>query len=260
MKCLILCGGRGVIDPITHSRIPKCLLKVGNRPLIWHVMKLYSSYGFTEFVLSLGQGSEQIKQYFMDGFELLHDIEVNLSSNNVKSLNKIPEENWTVKLVDTGTTASTGARIARCERYLKHEPFFIAYSDVLADVNLKDLISHHNSSNKLLTVTGVNPPSRFGTFNMGNNHELSYNAHAKLEMHQSRINGGFMIASEKLFEKLSPISECNLETEVFDTLISEKQISLWKHDGFWQNVDTERDIDFLQGLYENNKRPWLGIN
>ncbi|MBS1638273.1 MAG: glucose-1-phosphate cytidylyltransferase [Bacteroidetes bacterium] len=260
MKCLILCGGRGVIDPITRHRVPKCLLKVGNRPLIWHVMKLFSSYGYNDFVLALGQEGDQIKQYFMNGFELLHDIEVNLAGNEVKSLNRIPEENWTIKLVDTGNSACTGARIARCERYLKYEPFFIAYSDVLADVNITDLVRFHQASKKLLTVTGVNPPSRFGTFYMNEPDTLTYNPHAKLEMHKSRINGGFMVANEKLFEKLSPISECNLETEIFNTLITEQQIALWKHDGFWQNVDTERDMDYLQRLYEINKRPWLGIN
>ena len=260
MKCLILCGGRGVIDPLTRNRIPKSLIKVGNRPLVWHVMKLFSSYGFTDFVLALGEGGDHIKEYFMNSFEILHDIEVNIGDNNVKSLNKIPEENWTVKLVDTGNSASTGARIARCERYLKHESFFIAYSDVLADVNIKELIDFHRSNKKMLTVTGVNPPSRFGTFYQKENAPLSYNASAKLEMHQSRINGGFMLANENIFEKLSPISECNLETEVFSTLVAEDQISLWKHDGFWQNVDTERDVAYLQSLYDINKRPWLGIN
>jgi glucose-1-phosphate cytidylyltransferase len=259
MKCLILCGGRGVIDPVTKNRIPKSLLKVGNRPLVWHVMKLFSSYGYTEFVLALGEGGDQIKQYFMNSFELLHDIEVNIADNNVTSLNKIPEENWRVKLVDTGHSASTGARIARCERYLKHESFFIAYSDILSDVKINELLAFHQASKKIITVTGVNPPSRFGTFFLKDD-AISYDAKAKLEMHQSRINGGFMVASENIFSKLSPISECNLETEVFSTLVNEKQLAVWKHDGFWQNADTERDIDFLQNLYDNNKRPWLGIN
>jgi glucose-1-phosphate cytidylyltransferase len=258
MKCLILCGGRGVIDPISRHRVPKSLLKVGNRPLVWHVMKLFSSYGYTEFVLALGDGGDQIRQYFMNSFELLHDIEVNIADNNVTSLNKIPEENWTVKLIDTGISASTGARIARCERYLKYDPFFITYSDVLADVNINNLLEFHKNSGKTLTVTGVNPPSRFGTFYM--NEELRYDPRARLEMHMSRINGGFMVANENIFEKLSPISECNLETEVFNALVVEKQIGVWKHDGFWQNVDTERDVEYLQSLYEVNKRPWLGIN
>ena len=221
-------------------------------------MKLYSSYGYTDFVLALGQGGDKIKEYFMNSFELLHDIEVKIANNEITSLNKIPEENWTIKLIDTGLSASTGARIARCERYLKHETFFIAYSDVLANVNLKDLLQFHEQHNKTLTVTGINPPSRFGTFYEHTEH-LTYNPNARLEMRQSRINGGFMVASSKLFEYLSPINECNLETEVFNTLTSNHDISLFKHDDFWQNVDTERDIDYLQNLYDANKRPWMGI-
>lgn len=260
MKVLLLCGGRGVIDPITRQRIPKCLIKIGNRPLIWHVMKLFSSYGFTDFVLSLGQDGELIKNYFVNGFALLHDIEVNLMDNNVVALNKIPEENWNIKLIDTGITANTGARISRCERFLKHESFFISYSDVLANVDIHKLIDFHKSEEKLLTITGVHPPSRFGTFSLNENQMLSYDAKAKLEMLNSRINGGFMIANKDIFEYLSPISECNLEIEVFEQLVNEGKVSIWSHDDFWQNVDTERDIEYLQSLYEINKRPWLGIN
>lgn len=260
MKCLILCGGRGSIDPVTRGRVPKALVRVGNRPLIWHVMKLFSNYGCTEFVLALGLGGDQIREYFINSFELLHDIEVSIANNNITSLNKIPEENWTIKLIDTGIMARTGARIARCERYLRYEPFFITYSDILADVRIDKLVEFHNTSSKMLTVTGVNPPSRFGTFNIMDGNKFSYNANARLEMHQSRINGGFMVASEKIFDKLSPISECDLENEVFTTLANEDQIALFRHDGFWQNVDTERDLEYIQGLYEANKRPWLGIN
>jgi len=260
MKCLILCGGRGVIDPVTRNRIPKCLLKIGNRPVIWHVMKLFSNYGYTEFVLALGLGGDQVKEYFINSFELLHDIEISINNNEIKSLNKIPEENWTIKLVDTGISAKTGARISRCERYLKYEPFFIAYSDILASVKINELLDFHNAGNKMLTVTGVHPPSRFGTFYTKADDGLTYDPSARLEMLDSRINGGFMVANENIFEKLSPISECNLEGEIFDILLKENQLGLWKHNDFWQNIDTERDIEYVQGLYDINKRPWMGIN
>jgi glucose-1-phosphate cytidylyltransferase len=260
MKCLILCGGRGIIDPTNRNRIPKALVRVGGRPLVWHVMKLFASYGYTDFVLALGSGSEDIKQYFTNSFALLHDIELKLAENSLVSMNKIPEENWTVKLIDTGNSASTGARISRCERYLKDESFFITYSDVLADVNISSLLEHHKQNEKIITVTGVYPPTRFGTFYCPPNNEISYDANAKLEMKNARINGGFMVATNKIFSKLSPISECNLETDVFVSLMAEKQLSLFEHDGFWHNVDTERDIDFLHRSYETNKRPWLGIN
>jgi glucose-1-phosphate cytidylyltransferase len=259
VRVLLLCGGRGVIDPETRNRIPKCLLKIGNRPLIWHVMKLFAAHGHTDFVLALGQGGDQIKSYFMNAFEFLHDIELNLSSNDIKSLNKIPEENWTIKLVDTGTTARTGARISRCERYLRYEPFFISYTDILADVKLDQLLEKHVHSGKMLTVTGVNPPSRFGTFYQEGEKVSGYNPTAMLDMKNARINGGFMVANEALFQVLSPITECNLETEIFESLTQKGDLNLYSHDGFWQNVDTERDQDYLNHLYDANKRPWLGI-
>jgi len=260
MKCIILCGGRGIIDPDTNFRIPKCLLKIGNRPLVWHIMKLYSSYGINEFILALGRGSELVKSYFMNSYEFLHDIEVTTSSQEVKILNRIPEENWQIKLVDTGITANTGARIARCERYVRHETFFIAYSDILSDVNIQNLLQFHLSSKKILTVTGVQPVTRFGSFNIDDDKISSYNPVSKIEMNASRINGGFMVANNALFKILTPISECNLETQIFENLLKRDEISLWSHNGFWQNIDTERDLIVMQELYESNKRPWLGIN
>ena len=259
MKILLLCGGRGVIDPVTRARIPKCLTKIGNRPLIWHVMKLYSSYGYNDFVLALGQEGDQIKSYFANGFSLLHDVEVHIGNNHIQSLNKIPEENWNIKLIDTGNSANTGARISRCERYLKHETFLISYSDILSDVNISELLAFHQENAKTLTVTGVKPASRFGTFKLEGT-VIDYEAQARIEMHNSRINGGFMVANSNIFEKLSPISECNLENEVFKNLVEEQNIAIYKHEGFWQNVDTERDVQYIQDLYDANKRPWLGIN
>lgn len=125
---------------------------------------------------------------------------------------------------------------------------------------LKTFLNFHKSNNKTLTVTGVHPPSRFGTFFQNDNNRITYDSNAKLEMHLSRINGGFMVANETIFCKLTPVSECRLETEVFSTLINEEQIALWNHNGFWQNVDTERDIELLQCSFDINKRPWLGIN
>jgi glucose-1-phosphate cytidylyltransferase len=259
MKCLILCGGRGVIDGHTRNRIPKALFRVGNRPLIWHIMKLYSSQGISDFVLALGKGSDDIKQFFVNSFELLHDVEINISNKNIKCLNRIPEEHWNVTLVDTGIAASTGARIARCERYLKHDSFHITYSDVLADIDLIKLNNFHQETGKTITVTGAYPPSRFGTFVKKDN-KIQYSIDKPIQMLESRINGGFMIANDTIFAKLSPVNECCLETEVFDNLIKADELSVFEHDGFWQNVDTERDVEYLQSLYDLNKRPWLGFN
>ena len=259
MKCLILCGGNGVIDPETKLRIPKCMLKIGNRPILWQVMKSYSNYGCTDFVLALGLGGDLIKDYFINSFELMHDIEVSLTHNEINKLNQIPEENWTIKLIDTGNSARTGARISRCERYLKFEPFYITYSDILSDVNLNELVNSHEKNKKMLTIVGANPHSRFGTFYYESN-ILTYEMHSKIRMENSSINGGFMIANDSIFKHLNPINECDLETEVIPDLISLNEINLYKHNGFWYNVDTERDLNCLQNLYSENKRPWLGIN
>lgn len=259
MKCLILCGGSGTIDPETRNRIPKCMLKIGNRPLIWHVMKTYSRFGVSDFVLALGLGADFIKNYFINSFEFMHDIEVDLSTNNVHKLNQIPEENWNIKLIDTGISARTGARISRCERYLKHDSFLIAYSDILSDVNIDMLIQSHYNSNKLLTITGTNPISRFGTFKTSHK-EISYDMTSKIRMEDSCINGGFMIADKSIFNYVNPINECDLESEIFPILTQEDKINIFSHDGFWHNVDTERDINYFNQLYMENKRPWLGIN
>ncbi|MDB4926307.1 hypothetical protein [Mucilaginibacter sp.] len=260
MKVVLLCGGRGVIDSDTRLRIPKCLIKIGNRPLIWHVMKLFASFGHTEFILSLGFGGDQIRNYFLNAFEYLHDVEVSIKNREVSVLNKIPEEDWTIKLLDTGLTAHTGARVARCQRYLNYEPFFISYSDILSDVNINMLLKEHNEHDKLFTITGVNTPSRFGTFYFEGNSIVNYNPQAKLDMGSAKINGGFMVAKYDIFKILSPVNECDLETETFDKLLSQDQMHMYKHDGFWQNVDTERDVIYLQHQYDLNKRPWLGIN
>ena len=260
MKCLILCGGRGVIDPNTNQRIPKSMIKIGNKPLLWHVMKLYSNYGYTDFVLALGTGSELIKQYFINSVEYLHDIEVNLQNKNIKTLNTITEENWTIKLIDTGYTANTGARISRCKKYLNDATFFISYSDILANIDITNLLDYHHNNKKIITITGVIPPSRFGSFYQQENGNLTYKLDSKLEMENSKINGGFMVANPEIFEFLSPINECNLEKEVFEDLVKKKQVSIFSHNYFWHNIDTERDIEIIQQLYNNNKRPWLGLN
>lgn len=257
MKCLILTGGIGIIDPITGNRIPKCMMKVGNRPLIWHVMKLYSNYGIKDFIIALGLGGDIIKEFFLNSFELMHDIEINLINNEIKPLNKIPEQDWTIKLVDTGISASTGARISRCERFLKFEPFIITYSDILADVNIELLLESYKQSNKTLTITGVNPSSRFGTFLFKNEGGYEYETNTSLKMENSLINGGFMVANPSLFNEIEPINECNLERDVIKKLNEINQINLYSHDGFWQSIDSERDLNYINDLYLKNKRPWL---
>lgn len=257
MKVLFLCGGRGVIDYESRTRIPKGMVNVGDRPILWHIMKTFATYGHNEFILALGEGGQYIRNYFLGYSSQLQDIEISIATHTIETLNRIPEENWRIKLVDTGRNALTGSRIARCQRYIEDETFFISYSDCLCDVNLTNLLAFHRAKGKIITVTGVQPPSRFGTFFTENDQVTGYSPTTKLVGKGGFINGGYMVAEPSLLNLLNPYSECNLENEIFGQQAQDGQIAVYPHEGYWQAVDTERDVILLNELYKNNQRPWL---
>jgi glucose-1-phosphate cytidylyltransferase len=259
MKTMILCGGRGIIDPETRHRIPKALLQVGGKPLIWHIMKTFSAEGFTDFILALGEGGDAIRRHFFYQHLEGRDIEIYSGSSKVDYLTRNSEENWRIKMIDTGLNANTGSRIARCKRYIDSEPFFLTYSDCLCNVDLQSLIKHHTASAKTLTVTGVQPNSRFGTFAVTGGQVESYALDARLTGIGGYINGGYMVMSENIFDHLNVFNECNLEREVFTNLAATHQVSIFPHSGYWQPIDTERDIQQVNQLYIDNKRPWLSL-
>ncbi|MCL4512107.1 MAG: sugar phosphate nucleotidyltransferase [Bacteroidetes bacterium] len=257
MQVLLLCGGRGVIDPDTRMRIPKGMMMIGDRPLLWHVMKSFASYGHTDFLLALGEGDERIRNYFLQYGTQSRDIEVALVSGSVKPLSRTPEENWNVRMVDTGINAQTGSRVARCQQYLGADPYFISYSDCLSDVNLASLLEFHRSSSGTLTVTGVQPPTRFGTFVVDDGKVKSYSLGKPLTGMGGYINGGYIVAEHSLAGYMEPYSECSLENEVFTRLATEGKVAVYPHTGYWQSVDTERDLVMLNDLHRRNLRPWL---
>jgi glucose-1-phosphate cytidylyltransferase len=257
MKIVLLCGGRGVIDPESRLRIPKGMVILGDRPLIWHIMKTFSTYGYNEFVLALGEGGQHIRSYFLDYSSQLQDIEISTGSGAVKSLNNIPREDWHIKFVDTGRNAQTGSRLARCRRYIEGGSFIISYSDCLCNVNILNLLAYHQAQGKIITVTGVQPPSRLGTFFTEDDRVTGYSSTTNLVGKGGFINGGYMIAESSLLEYLTPFAECNLENEVFTQLAKEGQVVVYPHDGYWQAIDTERDVIYLNELYKTNQRPWL---
>jgi len=257
MKTLLLCGGRGIYDYESHVRISKGMLMLGDRPILWHIMKTFSSYSHNDFILALGEGGQYIRNYFLGYVSQLQDVEVTIANGTMKALNQIPEENWIIKLVDTGRNAQTGSRIARCRRYIDNETFLISYNDCLCNVNIPDLLTYHRAQGKTITVTGVQPPSRFGTFFTDEVRVTGYSSATKLVGKGGFINGGFMVAEPSLFDYLTPYNECSLEKEVFSQLAQEGQVAVYPHDGYWQAVDTERDMIVLNELYQANKRPWL---
>lgn len=259
MKCVILCGGRGVIDPETRQRIPKALMQIGGRPLIWHVMKIFAAAGFDEFILALGEGGNAIRRHFFYQHLEGRDVELDSGSNRIEYLTRSAEENWRVKLVDTGLNASTGSRIARCRRHVENEVFFVTYSDCLCNVNLADLAAAHQASGKVVTVAGVQPSSRFGTFSMAGDEVSGYTIDTKMTSVGGYLNGGYMVMNPEIFAHLDVFSECSLEREVFSKLASIREVGVFPHTGYWQAVDTERDLQMVTQLYLENKRPWLSL-
>ena len=254
---LILCGGRGVVDAERRCRIPKGMLLIGNRPVLWHVMKTFSIYGYNEFVLALGEGGEEIRDYFLNYRLYSGDIEVVLTRQKSEILNCVATENWNIKMVDTGFGAQTGSRIARSRRYLHGERIFVTYSDCLCSVNLEQLLSFHERQGKLATVTGVQPASRFGTFFCDDEQVTRYSLETKMAGIGGYVNGGFMVLEPGVFDFIETFNECSLEREVFEKLATEKKVAVYPHAGFWQAVDTERDVALLNHQFNHNQRPWL---
>ncbi len=257
MNVLLLCGGRGIIDPESRRRIAKGMVMIGDRPALWHVMKSFATYGHKNFILALGEGGHDIRCYFLQYHLHSHDIQVDLANPAPKQLNSTQEEDWTVKFVDTGLDAQTGGRIVRCARYIDDPNFLVSYSDCLCNVNINAVIDYHTQSRAVLTVTGVRPPSRFGTFVLENRKVTGYSLDARLSGMGGYVNGGFMVASKQLLNYLEPYNESNLERDTFARLVSEGNVAVYPHDGYWQSIDTERDIQLLNHLYSANQRPWL---
>ncbi len=257
-KVLILCGGRGIIDPATRQRIPKAMIQIGGHPLLWHVMQSFANAGHSDFLLALGEGGDEIRRHFLHQHVADRDVEFNGASGEIRYLTRSTAEHWTVKCIDTGINAQTGSRIARCRRYLEGEAFFTTYSDCLCNVDLQALANAHRADpHRVLTVTGVRPPSRFGTFTVRGSAVDGYSAESRLAGVGGFLNGGFMLVEPALFGHLDVFSECSLEREVFTDLAAARKVGVFAHHGYWQAVDTERDIETVSALYLANQRPWL---
>jgi glucose-1-phosphate cytidylyltransferase len=251
-KVVLLCGGQGTRMREETEFRPKPMVEVGGRPLLWHIMKLYASHGLHDFVLCLGYRGAMIKQYFLDYRGHNSDLTVDLLSGDV-AYEGSQVEDWRVTLVDTGELSMTGSRVKRVERHLEGDLFLCTYGDGLADVDISDLIAFHRSHGRLATVTGVNPPSRFG--------ELVRNGalvdrFAEKPAGSGLINGGFFVFDRAVLERLSFDPSCVLEREPLEQLAADRQLCVYQHDGFWQCADTIRDVDHLRSLWASGEAPW----
>lgn len=253
MKTIILAGGYGTrLGNITEA-IPKPMVKIGNKPILWHIMKIYSYYGHKEFIISLGYKSEILKEYFYNYNVFNNDFTIELGTKKTELL-KQDETDWRVTLIDTGLNTLKGARIKRLEPYLDSDLNMITYGDGVSNINISELISFHKSHNKIITITGVHPPSRFGEIIVENGKLLSFVEKPQTSI--GLINGGFMVFSKKLLEYLTEDESCDLESGTFSTLVREEQIMVYQHAGKWECVDTERDLNYLNKLWYENEAFW----
>jgi glucose-1-phosphate cytidylyltransferase len=253
MKTIILAGGYGTrLGNITEA-IPKPMVKIGNKPIIWHIMKIYSHYGYKDFIISLGYKAEVIKEYFYNYDIYNSDYRINLGTKEINLINNQEEADWIVTLVDTGLDTLKGARIKRLEKYLD-DINMITYGDGVADINIANLIEFHKSHNKILTITGVHAPARFGEIIEKNNKIISFQE--KPELSGGSINGGFMVFNKKLLDYLTIDEKCDFEKGPLEKLAQKGEIMLYKHPGKWACMDHERDVVYLNKLWNENKAFW----
>jgi glucose-1-phosphate cytidylyltransferase len=252
----ILCGGLGTrLREETELR-PKPMVPVGNHPILWHVMRTYSHYGFKNFVLCLGYKAEVIKSYFLNYPTMNSDFTVELNTNNV-TVHKIDhKQDWTVTLADTGALTMTGGRVARAaEKYLGNaQHFAVTYGDGVTDADLAQEYEFHLQQGKYATVLGVNPPSRFGELKL--DHDQVVEFAEKPDLTDTWINGGYFFFARDALKYLSKDEICILEREPLVRLARDRQLSIRKHRGFWYAMDTQRDREYLEELWKSGKAPW----
>lgn len=252
-KVVILCGGKGMRLREETEQKPKPLLSIGKYPILWHIMKHYSYYGFNDFILCLGYKGNLIKEYFLNYHNRCWDIQLNLKEGTksiLKGENEI--ENWNIIFANTGTETNTGGRIKRIENYINEEYFFLTYGDGLSDVNIKKLEGFFLQKGKIGVITGIRPQSRFGQITVDNNSIIT--GFTEKPLLDDHINGGFCVFHKNIFNFLD--ENCVLEQEVFEQLSNERELAMYKHEGFWKCMDTYKDYLELNKMWEHGDLPW----
>jgi glucose-1-phosphate cytidylyltransferase len=254
MKVVILAGGFGTrISEESHLK-PKPMIEIGERPILWHIMKIYSSYGFNDFIICLGYKGYCIKEYFAHYFLHESDVTFDFKHGNERMVHHHSAEPWTVTLVNTGSETMTGGRVKRVQEYIGNESFLLTYGDGVADVNIADLVAYHKSYGKLATVTSIQPAGRFGALDL-DSENLVHGFKEKPKGDGAWINGGFFVLEPEVLNYIAGDTTI-LEKEPLEVLARDKQLVSYKHDGFWQPMDTLRDKNHLDDLWKNGNAPW----
>ena len=249
---VILCGGMGTRLAEQTEVHPKPLVEIGERPILWHIMKHYSHYGFNEFVLALGYKGEQIKRYFLDFYALGRDFTVSLADGQVRTLNHNDVESWRVHLMDTGQNTLTGGRLKQLEPLIGKGTFMLTYGDGVGNVDLNKLLAFHRSHGGWVTLTAVRPPARFGALEFEGNRIRHFKE--KSTLHEGWINGGFFVVEPAALQYIQ--DDVMWEHAPMERLADEGQLYAYQHEGFWQCMDTLRDLKYLESVWQSGNPPW----
>lgn len=261
---IILCGGMGTRLREETEIKPKPMVEIGGKPILWHIMKYYSSFGFHRFLIALGYRGEYIKKYFYDyryvanDFTLYLDPEAPPPTVHPKTQSLSDEKSWEIVCIDTGLNALKGARIKRLESYIQSDIFHLTYGDGLSDVDLNMLEEFHRNHKRLGTVTSVRPPSRFGEMRIEGDRVCEFEE--KPQIKTGSINGGFFVFDKKFLDYLNVDDSCELEFGVLQKLCRDRELMTYKHDGYWQCMDTARDVEYLNRLWKSEAPPWKKWN
>ena len=256
MDVVILCGGKGTRLSEETIVKPKPMVEIGGKPILWHIMKYYSSFGYKRFILALGYKSEYIKSYFYN-YKITHsDFTTTLQPQTPPIFHSSSDESdWEITFIDTGLETLKGGRIKRVEKYIKSDNFHLTYGDGVSNIDLKKLVAFHSEHGKLATVSAVRPPSRFGEMILENDTVSIFDE--KPQMHSGYINGGFFVLNKKVLEMLSIDEDCDFEFGPLQDIVGQKELMAFRHHEFWQCMDNVRERDYLSKLIESGKAPWM---
>lgn len=256
MKVIILCGGKGTRLREETEYKPKPMVEIGEKPILWHIMKHYAHYGYREFILALGYKGNVIRDYFLNYYNYNSDFTVDLSNNgNIDIHNDSIHDEWKVTLAETGAETMTGHRIRLCSRYITEDRFMLTYGDAVSNVNIRKLVEFNERTGTTGTVTGVFPPSRFGDLIVDGEIVTEFNQQMKDTDRHLPINGGYFVFRREFLDLIPDDPGCILENEPISALVRMKQLSVYRHTDFWQCMDTYRDNQMLEKMWHDNP-PW----
>ena len=252
MKVVILAGGLGTRLSEETVIKPKPMVEIGGKPMLWHIMNIYAAYGYKEFVIALGYKGEIIKDYFINYHHRVRSLSVKITTGEV-IIHEGDSEDWTVHLVDTGIDTQTGGRIKRLAKFIGDEPFMLTYGDGVSNVNIRELIEFHKSQGRLATITAVRPPARFGQMVVEAGKVVQFQE--KPQIGEGWINGGFFVLQPEILEYITD-DQTSWEFDSLEKLAADGQVAAYEHDSFWQCMDTVRDVNLLEKLWQDGNAPW----